>query len=64
MCLYSLCIKTSLLMQNLLHRILQLKEDYRTGLISTACLKAFLLCSLSVAMVTLQEECYTTFQKG
>lgn len=55
------CIKTHLLMQNLLNCILQLKENCRTGLISTACVKAFFLCSLSVAMVTLQEESYTKF---
>lgn len=56
-------IKTCLLMQNLLKCIFQLKENCRAGLISTACLKAFSLWSLSVAMVTLQEESYTTFKK-
>ena len=61
MYLYSSCIKTGLLMQNLLNCILQLKEICRIGLISTACVKAFFLCSLSVAMVTLQEESYITF---
>lgn len=50
-------------MQNLLNCILLLKETCRTGLISTACVKAFFLCPLSVAMVTLQEENYTTFKK-
>lgn len=50
-------------MQNLLKHIFQLKENCRAGLISTACVKAFSLWSLSVAMVTLQEESYTTFKK-
>ena len=61
MYLYSSCIKTHLLMQNLLNCILQLKGICRIGLISTACVKAFFLWSLSVAMVTLQEESYITF---
>lgn len=56
-------IQICLLMQNLFNHILQLKENWRVGLISTVCSITFFKGSLSVSMVTLQEERQSRFKK-
>lgn len=56
-------IQICLLMQNLFNSILQLKGNWRVGLISTACSITFFKGSLSVSMDTLQEVWQSPLKK-